>query len=204
VSPEEQRDADRRESRREVIEETLAEARGLPTYEVPPFVLERYPEFRPDDPSTWPEPDRCTDGRPWGHNAYGLSGTLGSDPSYRWQRYLAAVDTIAAAPAGRVPTWTRRDLGCRNRWRDERYLLCGTHLRPFLDRIEDAARAARVRASTERYLALAHRFAAHGIEADGRAGGLVLRAESAEAILRLLDGRASPFPTTDTTVPPPL
>jgi hypothetical protein len=175
-------------------------ASGFPTYEVPAFVAERFPGFRPEDPSTWPEPDRCTEGRPWGHSAYGVIGAVtGAANGAEWRRYLAAVD---AGPRGVRTSWIDRDKGCRNRWKFEEYRLCGTHLRPFLDRLAEQDRAARVRASTERYLDLGKRLAAHGIEGEARAAGVLLREDAIEGLLRLLDDR--PFPSTDLTVPPPL
>jgi hypothetical protein len=177
-----------------------ASTAAFPTYEVPAFVLERFPAFRPEDPSTWPEPDRCTEGRPWGHSAYAVTGSANGVED-RWRRYLRALDA-GPRPTGARRSFVDRDLGCRNRWRSEEYRLCGTHLRPFLDGLRERDRAARVRDSTERYLDLAKRLAVHGIEGDARAAGVLLRADAIEGLLRLLDDR--PFPSTDLTIPPPL
>jgi hypothetical protein len=175
----------------------------FPAYEVPSFVLDRYPRFDLTDPDTWPEPDKCTDGRPWGWSAYGGRITRREDADHRWRRYLDAVDR--PRPAGARRSFVDRDLGCRNRWKDERYRLCGTHLRPFLDRIADQQRADRVRASTEKHLALAHRLAAHGIESDARAYGVLLQANAVEGLLRLLSRpETAAWPSTDLTIPPPL
>jgi hypothetical protein len=167
----------------------------FPTYEVPALVARRFPGFDPADPSTWPEPDRCTEGRPWGHNAYG--DTLGNrSPAAvenRWRTYLDG-----------------RARPCRNRWRSEEYRLCGTHLAPFHRYRMDDARRVAARQRTELNLDLAKRLAVHGIEADGnRASGVLLQVEAVEELLdrlALLAG-AIPrhgFPPTDTTVPPPL
>lgn len=166
----------------------------FPTYEVPALVLERYPEFRPEDPSTWPEPDRCTEGRPWGHDSYAPGGVLGSDLAYRWQQYLAG--GVSSRP-------------CRNRWRSEEYRLCGTHLAPFVRSLIDAGRRDRARQREEQHLDLAKRLAAHGIEAEGRATGVVLQAPAVETLLQrlaLLAGAIPPgvWPSTDLSVPPPL
>lgn len=149
---------------------------AFPSYEVPAFVLERFPGFDPADPSTWPEPDRCTDGRPWGLSSYPASGVLGSNVEYRWQQYLAAVDT-GKRPYG----------ACRNRWKDERYRLCGTHLNPYLDAVIREERRRRAEERRLQHVDLAKRLAAHGIVADGQVSGVLLQADAVEGVLRLLD-----------------
>lgn len=148
----------------------------FPALPVPAFVAERFPGFDPTDPSTWPEPDRCTDGRPWGLSTYEPSGVLGSNVDYRWQQYLDAVD------AGKRPYGA-----CRNRWRDERYRMCGTHLNPYLDAVFRAERRKRAEASRLRHVELAKRLDEYGIVADGHATGVLLQADAVEGVLRLLD-----------------
>jgi hypothetical protein len=166
-------------------------AAGFPTYEVPAFVAERFPGFRPEDPGTWPEPDRCTDGRPWGHDAYSPGGTLGANLDYRWQRYLAAADAVASSPAGRVPRWTQRDLGCRNRWRDEESRLCGTHVKQWREAIEHARKRLRRNARELEHLDLAKQLAAYGIEADGFSDSVRLQADAVRGLLQLLAERST-------------
>jgi hypothetical protein len=140
----------------------------FPTYEVPAFVAERFPGFDPADPSTWPEPEKCTEGRPWGHDAY---GSVWGTPAGRWELYLGKGSTRK----------------CRNRWRDERYRLCGTHLAPFMRDVIDSARRERARQRIEQHLDLAKRLGAYGIEADGsRSSGVLLSADAVEALLGLL------------------
>lgn len=183
------------EARDEHAREVVATESTFPVHELPAFVLERFPALILSDPETWPEPDACTDGRPWGHSAYGSDLA----PRYiedRWRRWLAAFD--AGTPRSR---WQRRELGCRNRWRDEEARLCGTHVKPYRDRINDARRRLRVEERRLRHVDLAKRLAAHGIVADGHPSGVLLQADAVEDVLRLLAGA---WPSTDTTVPPPL
>jgi hypothetical protein len=163
--------------------EVVANSSGFPTYEVPAFVAERFPAFRPEDPSTWPEPDRCTDGRPYGFDAYGQTR------ADRWQRYLAALDAVAAS-TGRPPTWTQRDLGCRNRWKHDDSRLCGTHDKPWRDSVRQAEARLRRNARELEHLDLAKQLAAHGIVADGTSDSVRLQADAVRDLLRLL-GEAS-------------
>lgn len=138
----------------------------FPTYEVPPFVAERFPRFDPADPSTWPEPDKCTEGRPWGIEPYGAS--LG-DPVRRWENYLR-----------------RFGRPCRNRWKDPETRLCGTHVKPYRETLDRDRRRARANARLLRHLDLAKRLGVHGIVADGQASGVLLQADAVEDLLRLL------------------
>lgn len=183
------RDEDRAAARAEVDRETIEQAASFPTYEVPEFVLARFPTFDPSDPQTWPEPDRCTDGRPWGHNAYSWGGAT-TRPGYhedRWRRYLAAVNREASC----VRSVSRsRDLGCRNRWKHDDSRLCGVHDRPWRDSIAQARRAERRRQRVEENLDLARRLGEHGIEADGSSPtGVVL---APDAVRTLLDRLTAP------------
>lgn len=152
---------------------------GFPVYEVPAIARERFPAFDPADPATWPEPDRCTEGRPWGLSTYEPSGVLGGNVEYRWQRYLAALD----APPSRHRS---SNLGCRNRWRSEEYRLCGTHLNPYLDRVIREDRRRRTEERRLQHVDLAKQLGAYGIVADGVASGVVLQADAVEALLRIL------------------
>lgn len=160
-------------------------ASGFPSYEVPAFVAERFPGFRPEDPSTWPEPDRCTDGRPYGFDAYEPGGILGRDPSDRWQRYLAALDGVPSARR------RSRDLGCRNRWKHEDSRLCGTHDKPWRDGIENARRRLARNARELEHLDLAKQLGAYGIVADGTSDSVRLQADAVRDLLRLLAERSS-------------
>lgn len=197
------------------LDERVAAA-GFPTYEVPAFVRDRFPSFDPGDPATWPEPDRCTDGRPYGHDAYAPGGALGTNLDYRWQRYLAALDA-GPRPAGTRRSFVDRDRGCRNRWKHDDSRLCGTHDRPWRDAIQSARRRVERNVRELKHLDLAKRLAAHGIEADGFADSVHLQADAVEELLVVLDeavrraggtitsaAQLAEFPSTDTTVPPPL
>lgn len=156
---------------------------AFPTYAVPPFVLERFPGFDPADPSTWPEPEKCTEGRPWGLSVYDSGGSIGSNVEYRWQQYLRALDA-PSSPSGRA---TRSiAAGCRNRWKDERYRLCGTHLNPYVDGVIRAERRRSAEERRLRHVDLARQLGAYGIVADGQASGVLLQADAAEGLLRLL------------------
>lgn len=162
------------EARDEHAEQVVATAASFPVYEVPAEVLDRFPGFDPANPETWPEPDRCTEGRPWGHDAY---GSTGRDLARRWENYL------------RRPALLR---SCRNRWRDAETHLCGTHLRPYREAVERARRRVRVNERTLQHLDLAKRLGAYGIVADGQASGVLLQADAVEGLLRLLDRVSDP------------
>lgn len=182
TAPEQQRDADRAEVRRELDEERIAQARGLPTYEVPAFVAERFPAFDPQDPSTWPEPDRCTNGRPWGHDAYSYSTPGAQEWADRWTRYLASIDR----PPNRYAVADR----CRNRWKDEESRLCGTHVKPWREGIETARKRLARNARELEHLDLARQIAAYGIEADGFSDSVRLQADAVRALLCILASAA--------------
>lgn len=152
-------------ARREYAEETARG--GFPVYEIPPEVAERYPSFDPADPSTWPEPDRCTEGRPWGLDAY---GSVWGDAAARWRAYLSGP----------------RPRACSNRWKRADLHLCGTHANAYLRTRDDATRRAAKYAREDENADLAKRLGAYGIEADGRSTGVVLTAESCRALLGIL------------------
>lgn len=153
-------------ARRRYAEETARG--GFPVYEVPPEVADRYPSFDPADPSTWPEPDRCTEGRPWGLDAY---GSVWGNVADRWHAYLAG------------QTMRNR---CRNRWKDDGLRLCGTHANAYRRMRAEAQRRAATYAREDEHADLAKRLTAYGIEADGRATGVVLTADAARDLLRIL------------------
>lgn len=161
------------EARDEHAREVVTEASSFPVYEVPDFVHVQFPGFDPTDPDTWPERDKCTDGRPWGHDAYsyGSSGS-GRDWSRLWEFYLQ-----------------RRGRLCRNRWKDPETRLCGTHVKPYREGVQRAAARLRRNARVEEHLDLARRLQErHEIEADGSsAAGVVINAENMRALLALLD-----------------
>jgi hypothetical protein len=159
-------------------------ASGFPTYEVPGFVAERFPEFRPADPSSWPEPDRCTEGRPWGHDAYPSSGASNYADG-RWRRYLAAVDA-SPRPKGARASFVERDKGCRNRWKHEDSRLCGTHDKPWRDALFAARKRLERNARELEHLDLAKRLGAYGIEADGFSDSIRLQADAVRDLLRIL------------------
>jgi hypothetical protein len=141
----------------------------FPTYEVPEEVRVRYPTFDPGDPSTWPEPDRCTEGRPWGLDAY---GSVWGDAAARWRVYLSGVGA-------------RR---CRNRWKDPELRLCGTHVNAYRQLVTDNERRLARYAREEEHRALARDLhELHGIEADSSAAGVFLTAGAARALLELLN-----------------
>jgi hypothetical protein len=165
-TPDETRLAELRAAQDEVDAEVLSSSSTFPTYEVPAFVAERFPGFDPADPSTWPEPDRCTEGRPWGLDAYAAGDAAG-----RWRVYLAGQGTRNR---------------CRNRWKHERLRLCGTHANAYLRTQADAQRRAARHAREDEHADLAKRLGAYGIEADGRSTGVVLTADAVEELLRLL------------------
>jgi hypothetical protein len=183
-------------------------ASGFPTYEVPAFVADRFPEFRPEDPETWPEPDRCTDGRPYGFSAYEYSGSA-KGVEDRWRRYLAALDA-GPRPAGARRSFVDRDKGCRNRWKHEDSRLCGTHDRPWRDAVFAARKRLARNARELEHLDLARQLSAYGIEADGFSDSVRLQADAVRALLVMLapaEDRpppVDPFPSTDLTIPPPL
>jgi hypothetical protein len=153
------------DARREYVEETARG--GFPVYEVPPEVAERFPGFDPADPSTWPEPDRCTEGRPWGLDAY---GSVWGDAAARWRVYLSGP----------------RPRACSNRWKRADLRLCGTHANAYLRTQVDAQRRAAKYAREDEHANLARHLSAFGIEADGRATGVVLTATAARELLRIL------------------
>jgi hypothetical protein len=157
------RDGDRLDAHREHAEE--AATGGFPVYEVPPEVAERYPTFDPADPSTWPEPEKCTEGRPWGLDAY---GSVWGSPAYRWRQYL---------------TFPGRSHPCRSRWKRDDLRLCGTHANVYLRMQVDAQRKAAKYAREEEHRDLARQLAAYGIEADGRSTGVILTADAARKLL---------------------
>lgn len=138
---------------------------------LPPDARARFPELNLDDPATWPEPDRCTDGAPFGPSAYGPG-------SISWDWYLR---NLAQEEAGRRVTNGR----CRNRGKFDH--LCGTHNKVRERRREEAERSARIRAAAERGLAIAHRLDALGVECDARGSGVQLSEEQATRLADLLD-----------------
>jgi hypothetical protein len=142
---------------------------------IPPEARARFPDLNLDDPATWPEPDRCTDGAPFGPSAYGTGG-IGS--SSAWTHYLRNVDTEAAG--GKV--WNGR---CRNRGKFDH--LCGTHDKVRARRREEAERSRRAREAQERGLALAHRLDALGVECDARGAGVLLSEEQGNRLADLLE-----------------
>lgn len=170
-----ERVAELRAAQAEVDSEVLTAAASFPTYEVPAFVTERFPRFDPADPSTWPEPDRCTDGLPWGHTAYSYGPTGPPAIEDRWRQYLAALASERRPPGI-----------CRNRWKDPEARLCGTHVKPWREAIERSRRRSETRARELRHLDLARQLAAYGIEGDGIAHGVLLRADAVEGLLRIL------------------
>lgn len=139
---------------------------------LPAEARERFPDFDADDPSTWPEPDRCTDGAPFGPSAYRVYN--------RWESFLAQLD--------REQRNGRRDPGsprCRNAAKTDH--LCGTHdnVRRTRQAEEERSRAAEERrqVGTE----LARRVTAHGIPAENRGDAVLIHRADAELLLRVLD-----------------
>jgi hypothetical protein len=177
-----------RAAQEEVDREVLAGSVTFPTYEVPGFVLERFPGFDPTDPSTWPEPDRCTEGRPWGHDAYSFGPLTPERVAATWQTYLANCDRPAA----------RRPNVCRNRWRDADARLCGTHVKPYRETTARAARRRRIREAELLHLDLAKRLGEWGVTGDGMAQGVLLQADAVRDLLELLNRG----PVDLTTCPP--
>jgi hypothetical protein len=181
--------AELRAAQDEVDAEVLSSSSTFPTYEVPAFVADRFPEFDPADPSTWPEPDRCTDGRPWGHSAYEYGSGRNSPDAIadRWRSYLREVDT---PPAARF-----RRSACRNRWKHDDSRLCGVHDKPWRDARIRSVRRQAARARELRHLDLAKRLGAYGIVADGTPHAVTLTADAAEEVIRLLEAyeRAAPL-----------
>jgi hypothetical protein len=175
---------------RDMIEERAAYAQQLaetagrfPSYEVPPEVAARFPGFDPGDPRTWPEPEKCTEGRPWGIDAY---GSVWGDPGRRWQAYLTGPHPRA----------------CRNRWKDPVTHLCGTHLNAYRQVLRDnELRLARY-AREEEHGALAKRLGElYSIEATGSVAGVILSADAARQVLDLL--ARGPVPLTGPYAPTP-
>jgi hypothetical protein len=88
--------------------------------------------------------------------------------------------------------------------------LCGTHDKPWREGIESARRRVLRNAREEEHRDLARQLGAYGIEADGFPDSVRLQPDAVRGLLRLLgtahvtDGIAAAFPSTDTTVPPPL
>jgi hypothetical protein len=148
----------------------LAETAGrFPSYEVPPEVAARFPEFDPGDPRTWPEPEKCTEGRPWGIDAYG--SVWGGNPADRWRVYLTGP----------------RPRACRNRWKDPLTHLCRTHLNAYRQVLRDNARRLARYAREEEHGALAKRLGElYSIEATGSVAGVILSADAARQVLDLL------------------
>lgn len=173
------------EARNEHAREVAASAHRFPVYELPEFVRERFPDLDLADPSTWPEPDRCTDGRPYGFDAYGVSG-IANGAEDQWRRYLAALDA-GPRPARARRSFVDRDKGCRNRWRYDDSRLCGTHDRPWRESIEAARRRVARNAREQEHRDLARQLAAHGIVADGYADSVRLQADAVRDLLRILD-----------------
>lgn len=138
---------------------------------LPPEARERFPDFRADDPSTWPEPDKCTEGRPWGLGAYSDANGLRS-----WDSYLRGSDRQR----------------CRNRARYDG--LCGTHYNVRHDRLSREARERAAREDGERALDLARRLAPHlaphGIALDATGRNLHLDLRSADRLADVLDALA--------------
>lgn len=135
---------------------------------IPAEARARFPDLNLDDPATWPEPARCTDGAPFGPSAYGSTG----GPS-AWQHYLR---TLGDEAAGRK-VWNGR---CRNRGRFDH--LCGTHDKVRARRREEAERSARIKAAAERGLAIAHELDRLGIESDARGAGVQLSEDQANRL----------------------
>jgi hypothetical protein len=177
------RAADMMRERIDYARQLVETAGRFPVYEVPPFVAERFPRFDPADPQTWPEPDKCTEGRPWGIDAY---GSVWGSPAGRWESYLTG----------------SRARACRNRWRDPELRLCGTHVNAYRQLLTDNERRIARYAREEQHRDLAQRLAAHGIEADSSAAGVFLLAPAAEELLRRLERPVRPSgphaPTPDT------
>jgi hypothetical protein len=132
---------------------------------IPPKVRARFPDLNVDDPETWPEPHRCTDGAPFGPGAYGTH----TSPT-AWATYLHNLDEEAA----RRKVWNGR---CRNRAKVDH--LCGTHDKVRTRQREEARRSTAKRAAIERGLALAHRLGSLGVECDARGAGVLLSEEQA-------------------------
>lgn len=165
------------DARREYAEEDAKRYAGFPVHPLPGFVRERFPDLDLADPSTWPEPEKCTDGRPWGHNAYSYGHSSSAQVEDQWRAWLAG-------GRGARP--------CRNRSKYEDSHLCGVHDRPWRDGKTRAENAARRYRRIEDHLDLARQLGAHGIEADGSSNvGVVLRADAARDLLRRLARLAS-------------
>jgi hypothetical protein len=141
-----------------------------------PEVRERFPDFRPDDPATWPEPDRCTDRAPFGPG-----------DSVRWVSYL---HELARADAGQKVYVGR----CRNRARTDH--LCGVH-----DNARTRAKVAAERADALRARKqaagrivghLTDQLGPYGIALDVRSSGRVIGMDtgSAQRLAELLDAAA--------------
>jgi hypothetical protein len=166
-----------REERAAYSRRLVESAYRFPTYEVPPEVAERFPEFDPANPETWPEPGKCTEGRPWGLDAY---GNVWGDWPDRWRSYL-----------------TDRTIRnrCRNRWRSAETRLCGTHENSYRATVAHEAKRHRENTAYARHVDLAKRLDEHGIEATGTAAGVVLSGDTAEEVLELLASyeRANPL-----------
>jgi hypothetical protein len=160
------------DARREYAEEEVKRYAGFPAHPLPGFVRERFPDLDLADPSTWPEPQKCTDGRPWGYNAYSFGFSSSAQVEDLWRSWLAG-------GRGARP--------CRNRWKYEDSHLCGVHDRPWRDGKIRAEKAARRYARIEEHLDLARQLTAYGIEADGSSNvGVVLTADAARELLRIL------------------
>jgi hypothetical protein len=169
-------------------------AQGFPAQEVPEFVRERFPEFDPANPATWPEPDRCTDGRPYGFSSYSYGGfRSATETEDRWRRYLRALDADAVATAAgtRRPRLSLVERGCRNRWKYEDSRLCGTHDRPWRDGVENARKRLARNARELEHLDLARQLGAYGIVADAQSDSVRLGADAVRELLRLLAGASS-------------
>jgi hypothetical protein len=159
-----------REERAAYSRETVEQAYRFPVYDVPEFVRERFPEFDPADPSTWPEPGKCTEGRPWGLDAY---GSVWGDWPDRWRNYLT--------------DRTVRNR-CRNRWRSAETRLCGTHENAYRSTIAAEAKRHRQNLAYARHVDLAKRLdATWSIQATGTAAGVVLSGDTAEQLVALLN-----------------
>jgi hypothetical protein len=160
---------DMAQERLDYAREVVETAGRFPVYEVPPEVAERFPGFDPADPSTWPEPTKCTEGRPWGLDAY---GSVWGNWRERWDSYL-----------------TDRTIRnrCRNRWRDPELRLCGTHVNTYRQLLADNERRLARYAREEEHRDLARRLAALGIEATGFSDSVRLSADAARHLLDVLD-----------------
>lgn len=166
----EQREVDRAEARAELRAERLAGPPVEVPAEVREQVLARWPQLDLADPSTWPEPDRCTEGRPWGPGAY----SDGERSPHSWSLYLRGL--------GRV---------CRNRAKHDDHL-CGTHHRTRAARLLDDEKRDRREARRLRSVELARELCRLGVEATGT-GPVTLTHEAAEQLI----ARLSTTPTPD-------